>query len=85
MKTITRDTIETAMVEAMRLAAPEFHPGRIATIYGVAAEDVRILPFARVRTIKVSMPRPDGGSGGPADRDVYGCQQHFPLADLEIG
>ena len=66
------------------LASDEFTPARIAFLYGVEPSGVRIAPFAAIRTIKVTMPRPDGSSGAPGDRDVYGCQQHFPLADLDV-
>jgi hypothetical protein len=59
-------------------------PERVAAEYGVPAGSVQICPFERIRTIKVSMPRPGSSSGAPGDCDVYGCQQHFPLADLEI-
>lgn len=59
-------------------------PGHVAELYGVDAGRVRIVPFGRVRTIKISLPRPGPSSGAPGDRDVYGCQQHFPLADLRI-
>ncbi len=66
------------------LADPGFTPRHIASLYHVGAEDVRITPFEAVLTIKVSMPRPGTSSGALGDRDVYGSQQHFPLADLEI-
>ena len=66
------------------LAAPGLCPARIALLYGVREADVSVRPFARVLTVKVSLPRPEGGSGGPGDTDVYGCQQHFPLGDIEV-
>jgi len=66
------------------LASPALNTGRIAALYGVDESAVRICPFDRIRTIKVSLPRPGSSSGAPGDRDVYGCQQHFPLADIEI-
>jgi hypothetical protein len=66
------------------LASAGFCEERIADLYGVDATSVAIRPFPQIRTIKVSMPRPGAGSGAPGDRDVYGCQQHFPLGDLEI-
>ncbi len=53
----------------------------------VAIEDsVRVLPFDRARAIKVTLPRTSGarGSGSIGDRDVYGAQQHAPLAGLVI-
>ncbi len=66
------------------LAADNFNEQRIAAIYGVDVKQVAIRPFALIRAIKISMPRPSASSGSPGDRDVYGCQQHFPLAELEI-
>lgn len=66
------------------LAAPAFRAEPIAVLYGVPADSVRIHAFRRVRAIKVSMPRPQGCSGAADDTDVYGSQQHFPLAQLEI-
>jgi hypothetical protein len=67
------------------LASDRFTEESIADLYGTAASSVQICPFERIRTIKVSLPRPGSSSGAPGDRDVYGCQQHFPLANLEIG
>lgn len=61
-------------------------PERVGTLYGVSFHAVRIMPFAKVRAIKVTMPRRWGthGSGSAFDRDVLGAQQHGPLAELEI-
>jgi hypothetical protein len=60
---------------------------RIAALYGVAPSEVSVIGFARVRAIKVTIPRRSGsrGSGSIFDRDVYGAQQHGPLAEIEIG
>ncbi len=66
------------------LNSPEFTSRRIAERYRVPESSVRICPFEEVLAIKVSMPRPGPSSGAPGDRDVYGCQQHFPLADIEV-
>jgi hypothetical protein len=66
------------------LRSPVFRAEVIAALYGVSPDFVRILPFPRVLAIKVSLPRPGSSSGAPSDRDIYGSQQHFPLADLEI-
>jgi len=66
------------------LSSPAFTAGIIASLYGVREADVRIHPFERILTVKVTLPRPGASSGAPGDRDVYGCQQHFPLADIEI-
>ncbi len=58
----------------------------IAPLYKVDASLVRIMPFERVRAIKITIPRTAGerGSGSAFDRDVYGAQQHGPLVDLAI-
>lgn len=66
------------------MASPSFNVKTIAALYGVAESSVRICPFERVLAIKVSMPRAGASSGAPGDRDVYGSQQHFPLADMDI-
>ena len=65
------------------LASPSFTAERIAGLYGAAPETVSIRPFARVFAVKVTLPRP-AGSGSPDDRDVYGSQQHVPLADIDV-
>lgn len=59
---------------------------RIAKLYQVQQDRVRIIPFERVRAIKITLPRRWGtlGSGSGFDRDVYGAQQHGPLCDIEI-
>ena len=61
-------------------------PDRIGTAYDVEPDAVRVIPFDRVRSIKVTMPRRFGsnGSGSAFDRDVYGAQQHGPLAEFLI-
>ena len=58
----------------------------IGPLYGVEESLVRIMPFERVRAIKITIPRTTGehGSGSAFDRDVYGAQQHGPLAGLAI-
>ena len=66
------------------LSSPAFTPARIAGLYGCDPAAVRICPFERVLAVKVSMPRPGASSGAPGDRDVYGSQQHFPLADMDV-
>jgi len=68
--------------ESVLNAAP-FNPASIARLYRVSADEVRIYPFKRILAIKVTMPRAIS-SGAPGDTDVYGSQQHFPLAGLDI-
>ncbi len=57
---------------------------RIAALYGVEADEVSIIPFARAHAIKVTLPRTIGlrGSGSAFDRDVYGAQQHGLLGEI---
>ena len=59
---------------------------RIGAAYNLEAAAVRVIPFDRVRAIKVTMPRRFGsnGSGSAFDRDVYGAQQHGQLAELVV-
>ena len=68
------------------IASNALRPDVIAPLYQVDAEFVRIMPFERVRAIKITVPRTSGerGSGSAFDRDVYGAQQHGPLLELEL-
>lgn len=61
-------------------------PTVLAAVYDVPAASVRVIPFDRVRAIKVTLPRTSGarGSGSAGDRDVYGAQQHGPLGQLTV-
>ncbi len=65
------------------LHSPRFTVEALAAAYHADPGAVAIKPFARLRTIKVVLPRP-ASSGSPADCDVYGSQQHFPLGAWEI-
>ena len=62
------------------------NPETVARLYQISAAEVRVVPYARAKAIKVTLPRLWGraGAGSPGDRDVYGAQQHGPLMDLEI-
>lgn len=83
--TLTIDLVfETRDDFARALASEALSAQSIAELYGVDAPTVRVMPFEPVLTIKVSMPRPGASSGAPGDTDVYGCSQHFPLADCRI-
>ncbi|MHC4738731.1 MAG: DUF4387 domain-containing protein [Planctomycetota bacterium] len=66
------------------LNSPSFNEKAIALLYNVPEQAVKIHSLKQVYAIKVTLPRVFGSCGGPGDRDVYGCQQHFPLADMEI-
>jgi hypothetical protein len=58
-------------------------PHKIAELYDVDADDVLIVEYGIVNAIKVSFPRKQV-SGSILDNDVYGCQQHRPIAELAI-
>ena len=83
--TLTVDLIFADPASLRRaLDSPALTVERIGELYGVDPAAVRIMPFERVLAIKVSLPRPGPSSGAPGDRDVYGSQQHFPLAELSV-
>ena len=55
----------------------------IAALYGVPEELVKIIPYPVVNAIKITVPR-QVPSGALTDSDIYGCQQHMLLANLEV-
>ena len=56
---------------------------KISKLYDVAQEDVLIVEYGIVNTIKISFPR-KYVSGSVFDDDVYGCQQHRPIAEIMV-
>ena len=59
------------------------HTEDVARAYGVNVEDVRIVSFDVVTSMKITFPR-TRISGDFLDTDIYGCQMHVPLGDIEI-
>ena len=55
----------------------------IAKAYQVEASEVKIISYEVVNSIKITFPRKNI-SGSLMDDDIYGCQQHMPLASLEV-
>jgi len=55
----------------------------IAKAYDVDEKYVSIIEYEIVDSIKITFPR-KCISGSLADDDVYGCQQHMKLANIEI-
>lgn len=55
----------------------------IAKVYGIEEFKIDIIAYKVVNSIKITFPRKNI-SGCLADNDVYGCQQHMPLANIEI-
>ena len=56
----------------------------IAGIYRVRVDDVLVCrPYDPAVAFKITIRRPVS-SGDIEDRDVYGCQQHVPLTQIEV-
>lgn len=55
----------------------------VGALYGVAADEVRVMAIAPAQAIKITLPRLIV-AGSPGDRDVYGAQQHAPLLGVEL-
>ena len=55
----------------------------IAKAYGVEEEDIDIIAYGVVDSIKITFRRKDI-SGSLCDGDVYGCQMHMPLANIVL-
>jgi hypothetical protein len=54
-----------------------------ARLYNVSANQVLLTPYDAASAFKATLPRlvPSGDIG---DTDVYGCQQHAPLLDVDL-
>ena len=55
----------------------------VAAAYGVSEDDIDIIAYKVVNSIKITFPR-ENISGSLCDGDIYGCQMHMPLANIEI-
>lgn len=56
---------------------------KVAEVYDVDVEKIDIIAYEVVNSIKITFPRKHI-SGSLADNDIYGCQQHMPLANIMI-
>jgi hypothetical protein len=56
---------------------------RMADLYSLNVDDVRVVEWPIGMAFKIVIPRLVS-SGDIEDTDVYGCQQHVPLMQLEI-
>jgi Domain of unknown function (DUF4387) len=58
-------------------------PDLFARLYNVPPETVLFTPYDAAFAFKATLPRlvPAGNFG---DTDVYGCQQHAPLLDVDL-
>ncbi len=56
----------------------------VAELYGLSPDDVLdIIEFDPAYAVKVTLRRP-WGSGAIGETDVYGAQQHVPIAEFDI-
>lgn len=55
----------------------------VAKVYDVEESKIDIIAYGVVNSIKITFPR-KVISGCVNDTDIYGCQQHMPLANIEI-
>jgi len=58
-------------------------PEAISTLYDVSPDQVMIIFYDIVDSMKVTIPRKII-SGALEDTDIYGCQQQVPLSNLMI-
>ncbi len=57
---------------------------RVAKAYRIPEERVlKVIFYDQALAVKIAILR-ETPAGHPGCRDVYGCQQHVPLLDLEI-
>jgi hypothetical protein len=59
------------------------NPARVADLYGLRPDEVKVFNFFPSLAIKVSIPRLVPG-GAPGDSDVAGGQQFVPLLSIAV-
>lgn len=69
--------------EDMEYVEKRLKKSDISKAYDVSEEKIDIIAYGVVNSIKITFPRKNI-SGSLADSDIYGCQQHMPLANIEI-
>ena len=69
--------------EALSYVAQRLTKAQIAAAYDIPEEKIDIIVYDVVNSIKITFPR-KRISGCLQDTDVYGCQQHVPLANLTL-
>lgn len=70
--------------EKMKYVINNLHKRDIAAAYDVDEEDIDIIEYEVVNSIKITFPR-KYVSGDIFDTDIYGAQMHTPLAEIIIG
>lgn len=69
--------------EDMEYVEKNLKKADIAKAYDTDESKIDIISYKVVNSIKITFPRKNI-SGSLADNDIYGCQQHMPLAAIEI-
>ena len=69
--------------EKMEYVCKNLTKEMVAKAYSVDKDDLSIIEYAVVNSIKITFPRKNI-SGSLNDDDIYGCQQHVPLSQIEI-
>ena len=69
--------------EDMEYVEQRLKKSDISRAYGVDEEKIDIISYGVVNSIKITFPRKNI-SGSLADNDIYGCQQHMPLANIVL-
>ena len=69
--------------EDMKYVEKKLKKSDISKAYDVSEDKIDIISYGVVNSIKITFPRKNI-SGSLDDNDIYGCQQHMPLANIEI-
>ena len=69
--------------EDMRYVEERLTKEAVSQAYGVDTSKINIISYGVVNSIKITFPRKNV-SGSTEDTDIYGCQQHMPLAEMMI-
>ncbi|MBQ7037212.1 MAG: DUF4387 family protein [Clostridia bacterium] len=69
--------------EDMQYVEEKLKKADIAKAYDVSEEKIDIISYGVVNSIKITFPRKNI-SGSLQDNDIYGCQQHMPLANIML-
>ncbi len=67
----------------MQYVAERLKKEHISKAYDVDENKIEIISYGVVNSIKITFPRKNI-SGSLSDNDIYGCQQHVPLANIII-
>ncbi|MBE7052425.1 MAG: DUF4387 domain-containing protein [Ruminococcaceae bacterium] len=69
--------------EDMKYVEQRLTKEQISKAYDVSTDKIDIISYDIVNSIKITFPRKNI-SGALADNDIYGCQQHMPLANIVL-